>query len=865
MTPGQGDDGRLWTGHDTEAGADGDNPVSEALRHLAEDPGSEPSSRAVRDQQMRDHIPATRDHLIGDGHAPGTGHGTQAQVNYASLAEDSAVGGSMNIGEQEFSDGFLPISIQNADGSGLYLPDGTINTDPSEPYHLPARPYPQTRDQVPSRSGMATSPGTGHGTEAGASRENPVSRDPGMLAQGQWRAAGEAGSAGGGRGDEEAGHGSGEAPAGLTAEQQLLVRDVRSAIGRYGSPARPGDEEIIALHRQLASGPPGNRWSTPRMVSEIAGRLVNGGQPLGLRGGAIGVEIETAPATGHTAGPAAHGGTAQAPAAPGTAARPASPASAARRGGGAQAARPRLGQPSRRPLSSPGCRRWPARSLPPTARPRKPDRRTRRRGRAASRPPRATSRRAPWPGSGTTSRPATTGPCARPTSPPLTASFRASGYNAARRLAEQLGMARGVRQPWQPVGVPLGPAPHDAGPARAIVERWDHFDDDSQAPHQAHVSYVGTVLRARGEDAAVALARLLGAIRGARQPGPPGAAPQAGAAGLAALLSSPPPAASRGAGWADPALAGRVAAMDARRLDAAWGKLRPGPDLDAAQALARWLAGGYQHLPLTIRDVPPARLLPQEQAVLRVAYYLHATRGDLHGASHLARQLTQDTPPQAVGAAPGGDGAPLDHLTAAASAELRRPALAAAGRKATRDDVQRAFLDSPASRMSPASPVLPPSPASPALPDSPAQSGRLVTASPAQPVPPSREVPASLEIPEATPGGLPGPRDQREPGTIAAPQGPAEHGRGAAAAGLDPETLVLLEARTALRRLGSRANPSDGEITGLYRELTSSPRPQAGSTTRDKASYIAGYLASGEEPPGSPPAGRASKPSTPTS
>ena len=813
---------------------------------------------------MRDHIPATRDHLIGDGHAPGTGHGTQAQVNYASLAEDSAVGGSMNIGEQEFSDGFLPISIQNADGSGLYLPDGTINTDPSEPYHLPARPYPQTRDQVPSRSGMATSPGTGHGTEAGASRENPVSRDPGMLAQGQWRAAGEAGSAGGGRGDEEAGHGSGEAPAGLTAEQQLLVRDVRSAIGRYGSPARPGDEEIIALHRQLASGPPGNRWSTPRMVSEIAGRLVNGGQPLGLRGGAIGVEIETAPATEPTACPAAHGGTAQAPAAPGTAARPASPASAARRGGGA----PR--QPGHGWGSLPGVPVIPG--MPPLAGPVP----------AADGPAPEARPKDPPPGPGGQPSPASdiqaralawqwdhftprdNWPLREAHVSAIDSELRASGYNAARRLAEQLGMARGVRQPWQPVGVPLGPAPHDAGPARAIVERWDHFDDDSQAPHQAHVSYVGTVLRARGEDAAVALARLLGAIRGARQPGPPGAAPQAGATRLAALLSSPPPAASRGAGWADPALAGRVAAMDARRLDAAWGKLRPGPDLDAAQALARWLAGGYQHLPLTIRDVPPARLLPQEQAVLRVAYYLHATRGDLHGASHLARQLTQDTPPQAVGAAPGGDGAPLDHLTAAASAELRRPALAAAGRKATRDDVQRAFLDSPASRMSPASPVLPPSPASPALPDSPAQSGRLATASPAQPVPPSREVPASLEIPEATPGGLPGPRDQREPGTIAAPQGPARW-RGAAAAGLDPETLVLLEARTALRRLGSRANPSDGEITGLYRELTSSPRPQAGSTTRDKASYIAGYLASGEEPPGSPPAGRASKPSTPTS
>jgi hypothetical protein len=92
----------------------------------------------------------------------------------------------------------------------------------------------------------------------------------------------------------EAGHGPGAAPARLTAEQQLLLRDVRSAIRTYGSPADPSDEEILGLHRELASGPPGSRRNTPGMVEEIAGRLVNGGQRLGLRGGAIGVEIETA-------------------------------------------------------------------------------------------------------------------------------------------------------------------------------------------------------------------------------------------------------------------------------------------------------------------------------------------------------------------------------------------------------------------------------------------------------------------------------------------------------------------------------------------------------------------------------------------
>ena len=255
-----------------------------------------------------------------------------------------------------------------------------------------------------------------------------------------------------------------------------------------------------------------------------------------------------------------------------------------------------------------------------------------------------------------------------------------------------------------PKGPPPGPGrqspPATGIQARAIVERWDHFADDSPAFYQAHVSYVGTVLRTRGKDAAVALARLLGTIRGARQPGPPyaappGTAPQAGATGLAALLSSPHPpsaAAPQGTGPADPALAGRVAAMDARRLDAAWGKLRPGPDLDAARALARWLAGGYQHLPLTIRDVTATQMPPQEQAVLRVAYYLHASRGDLHGASHLARHLLtrHAPPPQATDATPGIDGTRPGHLTAAVSNQLRRPALAAAGLQATRDDVRRA-------------------------------------------------------------------------------------------------------------------------------------------------------------------------------
>jgi hypothetical protein len=48
----------------------------------------------------------------------------------------------MNIGEEIFSDGFLPLSIQNPDGGYLYLPDGTINTNPSESYVPPSRPYP---------------------------------------------------------------------------------------------------------------------------------------------------------------------------------------------------------------------------------------------------------------------------------------------------------------------------------------------------------------------------------------------------------------------------------------------------------------------------------------------------------------------------------------------------------------------------------------------------------------------------------------------------------------------------------------------------------------------------------------------------
>jgi hypothetical protein len=48
----------------------------------------------------------------------------------------------MNIGEEDLSDGFLPVSVENPDGAGLYLPDGTIDTDPAENYLPPSRPYP---------------------------------------------------------------------------------------------------------------------------------------------------------------------------------------------------------------------------------------------------------------------------------------------------------------------------------------------------------------------------------------------------------------------------------------------------------------------------------------------------------------------------------------------------------------------------------------------------------------------------------------------------------------------------------------------------------------------------------------------------
>ena len=93
--------------------------------------------------------------------------------------------------------------------------------------------------------------------------------------------------------DGEAPARPGAPPAGRTPQdQQLLLRDVRAAIEGYGSPARPSDQDIISLHRELASGP-GSRWSTPQMASEIAGRLANGGHPLGLRGGGTSFRIET--------------------------------------------------------------------------------------------------------------------------------------------------------------------------------------------------------------------------------------------------------------------------------------------------------------------------------------------------------------------------------------------------------------------------------------------------------------------------------------------------------------------------------------------------------------------------------------------
>jgi hypothetical protein len=202
---------------------------------------------------------------------------------------------------------------------------------------------------------------------------------------------------------------------------------------------------------------------------------------------------------------------------------------------------------------------------------------------------------------------------------------------AVRGSGSAPDLASGPGPHGPPPGPGGGPPPGPDIQARAIVREWNHFTRHDNWPlREAHVSYVDAELKARGYDAAVALARFLGSSRGVQQPWQPAAA---------SPDPAPPGPAPQDPGPAGSALAGHVAAMDARRLDVAWGKLGSGPHLDQALAQARELAGRY-------RDSPAAQLPPPGPATRRVAYYLAASHGDLDGADRLARQLAQDNPPQ---------------------------------------------------------------------------------------------------------------------------------------------------------------------------------------------------------------------------
>ncbi|HMH89557.1 MAG TPA: hypothetical protein VK586_00585, partial [Streptosporangiaceae bacterium] len=134
-----------------------------------------------------------------------------------------------------------------------------------------------------------------------------------------------------------------------------------------------------------------------------------------------------------------------------------------------------------------------------------------------------------------------------------------------------------------------------------------------------------------------------------------------------------------------PELASRVAGMDVGAFDVAWGKLRGSPLLDAALAQARKLVRHHHYLPLAHQAGPTAGLTRLEQAIRRVAYYLHAT-GDRDGARYLAEQLTRGILPPDRPAAPvvRFDSAP-GSLTSHADARESLPRL----RQMTAADAQR--------------------------------------------------------------------------------------------------------------------------------------------------------------------------------